>query len=263
VFLATRGTAPHSRVILDVEHVPDPGGEAATAMGCLERTAPFTPGAQAVVYDTALRGVHHQTILRDLGLVPVNRVAAAKTSATKARRKRDEQRTEKMAFVESKTIKLTDGTLKKLDLYARGGAIGVGTIAANGDLLFTRLNRVRTHRNRDKSGFRWYNDYCLPAELGGGIVTVRLHGDKTDAARRFNRTENVRPLPPDEPGFAALFRRRNDAESINRALEDTLWIGRAHSVGHRRQLLNLLGYALVVNALALHRHRRHATSIAA
>ena len=262
VFLATRGTAPHSRVILDVEHVVDPGGEAATAMECLERTAPHTPGAQAVVYDTALRGVHHQTILRDLGLVPVNRVTAAKASATKARRKRDEQRTEKMVFVETKTITLSDGTRKKLDLYAHGGAIGLGTIAANGDLLFTRLDRVRTHRNRDKGGFRWYNDYRMPTELGGGIVTVRLHGDKNDVARKFNRTENVRPLPPDEPGFATLFRRRNDAESINRGLEDTLWIGRAHSVGHRRQLLNLLGYALVVNALALHRHRRHTTTVA-
>jgi hypothetical protein len=31
------------------------------------------------------------------------------------------------------------------------------------------------------------------------------------------------------------------------ALEDTLWLGRAHSLGHSRQLLNLLGYAVMVN----------------
>ncbi len=124
--------------------------------------------------------------------------------------------------------------------------------------LFTPLPRVRTHRNADKSGYRWYNDYRLLDHLGGGVVTVRLHGDASDIARKFNRTENVRPIPPDDPSFPGLFRRRNDAESINRALEDTLWLRRAHSLGHRRQLLNLLGYALMINSLAVARHRQPA-----
>ena len=35
-------------------------------------------------------------------------------------------------------------------------------------------------------------------------------------------------------------------------------IARAHSVGHARQHLNLLGYALVVNGLALHRYQHRA-----
>ncbi|MBA2529313.1 MAG: hypothetical protein H0V19_05025 [Euzebyales bacterium] len=117
---------------------------------------------------------------------------------------------------------------------------------------------MRTHRNADKSGYRWYNDYRLPDSLGGGIVTVRLHANAADTARKFNRTENVRPIAPADQGFAGLFRRRNDAESINRALEDTLWLGRAHSLGHRRQLLNLLGYAIMVNSLALARHSKAA-----
>jgi hypothetical protein len=34
-----------------------------------------------------------------------------------------------------------------------------------------------------------------------------------------------------------------------------MWLGRAHSIGHARQLLNLLGFALTVNSLSLHRHR--------
>lgn len=58
------------------------------------------------------------------------------------------------------------------------------------------------------------------------------------------------------PDFKALYGRRNDSESINRGLIDTLYLGRAHSVGHARQHVNLLGYALMVNALALHQHRR-------
>jgi hypothetical protein len=69
-------------------------------------------------------------------------------------------------------------------------------------------------------------------------VTVRLHGTEQDTARRFNRTENVRVIPPADPDFNRLYRRRNDAESINRGVVDSLYLSRAHSLGHARQLIN-------------------------
>jgi hypothetical protein len=56
--------------------------------------------------------------------------------------------------------------------------------------------------------------------------------------------------------FAGLYARRNDSESINRDLDDSMWLGRAHSIGHARQHVNLIGYALMVNSLALFEHRR-------
>jgi hypothetical protein len=56
-------------------------------------------------------------------------------------------------------------------------------------------------------------------------------------------------------GTLRLYGRRNDAESINRHLDDTMWLGRAHSIGHVRQHVNLLGFALSVNSVALHEHR--------
>jgi hypothetical protein len=64
------------------------------------------------------------------------------------------------------------------------------------------------------------------------------------------------PIPPSDPDFKDLYRRRSDAESINRALDDTLWLRRAHSVGHARPHPNMLTFALAVNSLAPHRHRR-------
>lgn len=249
VLLAARGADVRSRIILDAAFVPEPGGEAGAAMTCLKRTAPHTPGAQAVVYDTALRGTHHQTVLRDLGLVPVNRVTAAKAGSKKQRRNPAEQRQEKTTLVETKTV-----AGKSLNLYARGGTLGVGQLDDHGELHFLPLRRVRTHRNQDKGGqYRWYNDYRLP---DGGQVTVRLHGNDEDRARKLNRPENVRPIPPTDPDFDVLFRQRNDAESINRALDDTLHLRRAHSVGHRRQWLNLLGFALMTNSLTLAEHQR-------
>jgi hypothetical protein len=42
-----------------------------------------------------------------------------------------------------------------------------------------------------------------------------------------------------------------------------MWLGRAHSIGHARQLLNLLGFALTVNSLALHRQRERETPLLA
>jgi len=84
---------------------------------------------------------------------------------------------------------------------------------------------------------------------------VRLHATEDDTLRHFNRTENVRPIPADDPDFQRLYPRRNDAESINRNLDDTLWLRRAHSLGHQRQKLNLLGYALMTNSLARARGR--------
>jgi hypothetical protein len=254
VLMAARGPEEHSRVILDFEYVCEPGAEARTAIDCATRLAPEIPGAQALVYDTALRGVHHQTLLRDLGIMPINRVTAAKAGSKKARRDKKDHRQEKTVHIEDKVVSLPDGTTTTVRLYARGGAVGLGRLTDIGELEFVELRRIRTQRAQDKAGtFRWYNHYELP---GGGTVVVRLHGSPEDEARRFNRAENVRPIAPTDPDFKDLFRQRNDAESINRALEDTMYLRRAHSVGRRRQLVNLLGYALVVNSLALHRHRR-------
>ena len=264
VLVAARDENVHGRIILDVAWVPKHGAEAKSAMDCFTRLAPLVSGAQGVIYDTALRGVHHQTLLRDLGLIPLNRVTAAKAGVKQARRA-DGQRVEKSTRLETRTIALPDGSTRAIELYARGGVVGIGELTERGDLHFGALTRVRTHRNPDKSGrYRWYNDYRLPDHLGAGVVTLRLHGTPEDAARKLNRTENVRVIPPTDPDFARLYPRRNDAESINRNLDDTLWLRRAHSVGHARQLLNLLGYALMVNGLALHCHRRrHPTALAA
>ncbi len=199
--------------------------------------------------------MHHQTLLRDLGLLPINRVTAASAGAKRPRRT-EGRRVEKSAFVEDRTVTI-DGRDTTISLYALGGAVGVGELTEAGDLTYTPLHRIRTHRNRDKNHrYRWYCDYRLPQHLGAGTLTVRMHTNAADEARKFNRTENLRPIPPTDPDFARLYPRRLDAESINRGVDDSLWIGRAHSIGHARQHLNVLGYALMVNGLALHRHRK-------
>jgi Uri superfamily endonuclease len=263
VVVAVRSDQARGRIILDFEWVADKGSEAKVAMGCFEQLAPLVTGAQGVIYDTALRGIHHQVLLRKLGLIPVNKVTAKRKGSKKPRRAAG-RRVEKSIHVEDKRVRLKGGTDKTVRLFARGGAIGIVELSDVGEPTFTELPRVRTHRNRDKSGrFRWYNDYVLPEESGGGVVTVRLHCTEEDAARGFNRTENVRVIPPSDPDFKSLYARRNDAESINRAIDDSMWLSRAHSVGHSRQHVNLIGYALMVNSLALLEQRQRAAPPAA
>ena len=98
--------------------------------------------------------------------------------------------------MEQRNLPLADGTTTTIDLFARDGAIGITTLTGSGEQHFEELRRVRTHRNADKNAtFRWYNDYRLPDRLGGGSVTVRLHATDDDVRRKFNRTENVRPIP--------------------------------------------------------------------
>jgi len=88
----------------------------------------------------------------------------------------------------------------------------------------------------------------MPARFQTREITVRLHGNDEDRARKLNRAENLRAIPPGDPDFDPLYARRADAESLNRHLEDTLYLNRAHSVGHFQQLSDLLGFALLVNA---------------
>jgi hypothetical protein len=92
---------------------------------------------------------------------------------------------------------------------------------------------------------------------------VRLHGNDEDERRGLNRAENLRPIPPSDPDFGRLYGRRNDAESLNRALEDSLYLGRAHSLGWVRQRTDLLGFALMHNAITRARLRKRKRRTAA
>jgi hypothetical protein len=175
----------HGRIVLDVEWGPKAGGEARTAMVRFTRLAGHVDGAHGVIYDTALRGVHHQTLLRELGLLPINRVAAAKANPKNPRRA--ERRVEKSAYVEEKVITVA-GREVTLAIYARGGAIGIGELAETGDVTFTELPRIRTHRNGDKNGkYRWYNDYQLPQ--------IRTSPGYTPAATTPNRSTGISKTP--------------------------------------------------------------------
>src|SRR5687767_7401447 len=134
VMVAARGTDEGTRVILDLERVEKPGAEASVAMSCFRRLVSLVPGAQGVVYDTALRGVHHQELLRVLGLIPINRVAAAEKGARTPRR-REGRRVAKSVHVEDKIVPGPGGRAVSVSLYAQDGAIGIGRLTDRGRMV--------------------------------------------------------------------------------------------------------------------------------
>lgn len=144
-----------------------------------------------------------------------------------------------------------------MPIYARDGAAGLGRLNDEGGLTFIPIERVRTQRFKRVGGFRWHAQYRLPVQFAHKEITLRLDSSDEDAKRKLNRAENLRAIPRSDPDFARLYARRGDAESINRALEDTLYLNRAHSEGQLRQTADLLGFALMVNSLTLARHRAH------
>lgn len=241
----------HDRIILDTRHCPEVGGEAKTAMSAFHDIAPTAPGALGVIYDGALRGKHHAELMRDLGWLSINKVTAAEVAT---RNGKLVKRVEKMTHIEDKTV---NG--KTVRLFASGCAIGVVEFDHNGNQEFVELKRRRTMRREDKNGkFRWYNEYLL---ADGNKVVVRLDTTEQDVERKLNRSENVRQIPQTDVDFKRLYGRRADAESINRQLDDSLWLGRAHSKGALRQSVNLIGYALMVNSLALYLHAKQGAAL--
>ena len=241
----------NGRIIVDTRHCPEKGGEAKTAMAALREIAPHTPGAQGVIYDTALRGVHHAELMRDLGWLSINRIQAQEVIT---RDGKPVKRVEKATHIEDRII---GG--KTVRLFARDGVICTAEFDHNGEQILTEAKRIKTIRRKDRSGnFRWYNEYKL---VDGNTVMVRLDTTDEDKERKLNRSENLRQLPPGDPDFKRLYGRRADAESINRGLDDSMFLGRAHSKGAKRQSVNLLGYALMVNGLAIHLHRKRQASL--
>jgi hypothetical protein len=134
---------------------------------------------------------------------------------------------------------MEDGTRRVVHVAAHNGWCSIKELTETGEPHYEHLPCSRLQRHKDKDGYRFYGYYKLPDEYGGKEISIRLHQNAEDDRRRINRTENLRPIPEGSPEFERLSRLRLDAESINRSIEDALWINRASAKGWRRQLIDL------------------------
>ncbi len=249
VFLSTRGDARNQRIILHVAHTPTKGagGEAATAIRAFDATLPHLPGTQAVVYDGAMRGTHlHQLITRH-GVIPLARMHKAAGG---------KQRDTYLGYVPIQR----PGPAATLDIHLLDGAPHLRDVRADGTPTLEPLERTKLIRRPNTDHWRLYGEYRIPDHHGGGHIRIRLDRTTRDEQTGFNREEHLRPIPPTDPDHTTLYARRNDTETGNRLLDDSMLRERAHTVGRKRQLLNLTTWAALRNASAAHQHARHRTS---
>jgi hypothetical protein len=234
VLAGCRGPAVHERVILSLERVGK-GGEAKYAVDCINRVASRLPGLHAAIYDGAMRGTHAAEVHRESGIHLVRPAIAERVAKDE-----EDTRLEKSRRLEPLEIVTADGELVRHELYARGGSVGIVEFDERGDPLFTALRRTRSRRVGRPGKYRVYNDYELPSELGGGSVALPVYQTAEDAHSNFNRLEYLHSIAPGDPDHDRLYRNRPNIEAVNRSLEDTLHINRAHSIG----------FGLMTNALA-------------
>jgi hypothetical protein len=150
-------------------------------------------------------------------------------------------------------LKDANGVSVKVRFVARDGALGIAGMDDRGGPRWERLERIQTLRRQNTTTFRFYNLFALPARFQDREIRFSLLTNDDDLARGLNRAENLQAIPFGDPDFDGLYARRADTESLNRYVEDTLYLNRAHSVGHLQQLSDLLGLALLVNACTLAR----------
>ena len=176
------------------------------------------PGAQGVVYDTALRGVHHQRLMRELGWVSVNRVTAAAGSRKRGGGK-NRRRVEKLVYVETKTVRTPDrrdhGAVARRKADASASARSPRPVSRC-SCRSSGCARTATPTSGGRSAGTTTTG--CPNASAAGVVTVRLH-----ANRRGRQTEvqPSRERPPDRAGRSRLRGRCTGAATMPRASTDT------------------------------------------
>lgn len=79
-----------------------------------------------------------------------------------------------------------------------------------------------------------------------------------DTARNFNRAEHLRQHPPGTDTYTDCYGWREDAESVNSVLDETLYRSRMPAYLLQRQHLFMLGHVLARNSIARALPRRSA-----
>jgi hypothetical protein len=253
VGLYVRGTQPHERVVLAVDRVERPGLEADTATALFKRIHPLLgKGVQALVYDGPFRGTHIDDLMISCGVLVINKVHASSKTATRKGRANPAPRWLALGTWEHDThagacthqLAAVDGAVHEIGLDEAGALAVIG-----------RLDRKQVKRPRRSTGRYHFNvAYEVPCDHGAFLAWVTPHGHAGDPDHR--RADAVRVIAEGEADFAHLYGVRNDAESFNSQLKRTLLVDRAMSLGGARQLLDVLCFGLLNNAMNEHRAQR-------
>ena len=243
VAIAVRGSVANRRLILAVGRVTERGHEADEAVRLIRTVHDVAgDGIQAVVYDGAFRGVHHDLLMRELGLVVVNKVHASK--------REEERRVHRKV-----PLGQWDHTVRKRvcthTLVAWNGSVHDATLDDGGKLVLSEplvRTQVRRYDRGVDNGWRFSLGVTVPCPREPFIAWINPHRQPDE--RGNGRPDQLRLLPESDPHFQTLYGLRNDSESINSGYKRTLIADRAAALGWRRQVLDVLSSGILTNTLA-------------
>lgn len=249
VGLYARGDQPHQRVVLAVDRVPRPGQEADTAVACFQRIhALLGNGVQAFVYDGAIRGTHIDQLMTECGVLVINKVHGTH-GRTRGAREGEQQRWHTLGIWEHE---IQEGPCTH-HLAAIDGAVHEFALDETGTPMARhRLTRRQVKRPRRRSGRYHFNvAFEVPCPAGDFLAWVTPHAEPGDTEHA--RADAVRVIAQGDEDFARLYGLRNDSESFNSQLKRTLLVDRAMSLGGKRQLLDVLCFAVLNNTTNAYR----------
>ena len=243
VAIAARGPLVHQRVILAVGRVQQRGREADEAIRLIRQVHAVAGDAiQAVVYDGAFRGVHHETLMSELGLIVVNKVHASK--------REEEQRTHRQVPLGEYQHVVRRRTCVHT-LVAQNGSVHDAAFDDGGELVLSAplvRKQVRRYERGGGRGWRFSVGLVVPCPRESFVVWLSPH--RQSGERGYGRADQLRLLPESDPYFQVLYGMRNDSESINSSYKRTLIVDRAAARGWRRQVLDLTSWGILTNSLA-------------
>lgn len=233
VIVGCRGTREHERVVLGIEPVLKRGQEMKVTETLIDELLGLGLKPHTLLYDGAMRGVHILHYLR-LGILAISPL------------KKPPKGVITDFPLGPHLVYQGDGSRTTVNVFAREGAPGVEYVDHTGQRQWIALTYQRVRQRRRTDRYAWYMVCDLPSAVGGGFVRVRVDLNKAVA-------ENLRLFPKSDPGYV-LYHQRSQIESLNRALDDSLYQGRAHSASIQGQRADCVGWGFVVNSVALFLH---------
>jgi hypothetical protein len=254
------GDRHREEVILVVDYVPGVKGEKNSEMDvALPHLIDLTkrsPGTQAAITDAVARGADREVFIRETGRIFISPPIAKRVNDKTG------EREEKEGFLRTVRFDHDDGSFEEVEIHHIGGRLARLVITEDGDKHLEPLRRVRNRAYPNEDGtHRDYVSYEVPNPRGGfAEIRERTWTNDEDRDAGFNRSELIHQIPAGDPDYADLYPGRSNSESLNRRIDDDLYLRRAQSLGAKRQLFDLLCHAFLINALTRHRYGKPAAT---
>lgn len=212
------------------------GGEAAVAVQAADAICQLAAGGvHTIIYDGAFRGVHIEHLITKYGVQVICPIAKNLNA-----RFHDE-------------IECDCGTTHQL--WLRHGALHEREILDTGEINYTTCALAEPPKRHRNPGGTWRHYQHVQLSCGN-THREPIHRIDTDAAKNFNRAENLRQHAPGSPVYQQCYGWRENTESYNRLIADNLANRQVAGYTIDKQHLLLIGMALCRNAISWYMWQR-------